>query len=208
MHIIAAIIIAAFAGLLATAAAVIIWLRARYRRRERERESEHERKFREWEAAIRADNSRRSRTSHLASIGHQLAPVLPGFGFNPKEAQWIGGTIDYVVWNGLEGTDPVEVVFVEVKTGRKGLQPNQRRIRDAVEAKRVRFKTYEMRDLLSPDELSAGEPSIDLSWLVAEDVPVEELADLPDSEDDSGVVLKSRSEIDAEQSVGGEIGSS
>jgi hypothetical protein len=43
------------------------------------------------EDEIRADARRRSRTSHMASISEQLAPLLPGFRYNPKDVQWIGG---------------------------------------------------------------------------------------------------------------------
>jgi predicted Holliday junction resolvase-like endonuclease len=97
------------------------------------------------EEEIRADARRRSRTSHMASISEQLAPLLPGFRYNPKDVQWIGGggAVDAVVWNGLEAGGDVEVVFLDVKVGRKArFTDNQRRIRDAIMWKRVAFDEY------------------------------------------------------------------
>ena len=57
----------------------------------------------------------------MASISEQLAPLLPGFRYNPKDAQWIGGggAVDAIVWNGLEAGGEVEVVFLDVKVGRQ-----------------------------------------------------------------------------------------
>jgi predicted Holliday junction resolvase-like endonuclease len=44
-----------------------------------------------------------ARTSHVGLITEQLAPLLPRFpDCNLKDVQWIGGTIDMIIWNGLE----------------------------------------------------------------------------------------------------------
>ncbi len=47
--------------------------------------------FPQREAALRGDARKLSRIVHLASISQQLAPLLPGFRYNPKDVQWIGG---------------------------------------------------------------------------------------------------------------------
>jgi predicted Holliday junction resolvase-like endonuclease len=102
-------------------------------------------KFAEREDEIRADTRKRSRSSHLASISEQLAPLLPGFRYNPKDVQWIGGggAIDAIVWNGLEAGGDVEIVFLDVKVGRHArFTENQRRIREAIMWKRVAFDEY------------------------------------------------------------------
>ena len=62
--------------------------------------------------------------------------------FNPREARFIGTPIDYVVFNGLDEGE-CEIVLIEVKTGRSQLSPRERRVRQAVEASRVRW--VEMR---------------------------------------------------------------
>jgi hypothetical protein len=97
------------------------------------------------ESAIRSDARERSRVLHLASISGQLAPLLPGFRYNPKDVQWIGGggAIDAVVWNGLEAGGDVEIVFLDVKSGPHGrLTSSQRRIREAIAWKRIAFDVY------------------------------------------------------------------
>jgi hypothetical protein len=97
------------------------------------------------EREIRSDARKRSRTLHMASIIEQLAPLLPGFRYNPKDVQWIGGhgAVDAIVWNGLEAGGDVEIVFLDVKAGpRASLTGHQRRIRDAIAWKRIAFDVY------------------------------------------------------------------
>jgi Endonuclease related to archaeal Holliday junction resolvase len=68
---------------LAIVAIVILWVKMR-------RLARQVAEFPGREAEIRADARKRSRTSHMASISEQLAPLLPGFRYNPKDLQWIG----------------------------------------------------------------------------------------------------------------------
>ena len=101
--------------------------------------------FSQREREIRSDARKRSRTLHMASIIEQLAPLLPGFRYNPKDVQWIGGhgAVDAIVWNGLEAGGDVEIVFLDVEAGpRAGLTGHQRRIRDAIAWKRIAFDVY------------------------------------------------------------------
>src|SRR5215471_16109005 len=85
--------------LLAAAILAIVILLAKVRRLGRQVAEFHQR-----EKDIRSDARKRSRTVHMASISEQLAPLLPGFRYNPKDVQWIGGggAVDAVVWIGLE----------------------------------------------------------------------------------------------------------
>ena len=101
--------------------------------------------FPEREKEIRSDARKRSRTVHMASISEQLAPLLPGFRYDHKDVQWVGGhgAIDAIVWNGLEAGGDVEIVFLDVKTGPHAhLTANQRRIREAIAWKRIAFDVY------------------------------------------------------------------
>jgi hypothetical protein len=87
-----------------------------------------------------------SRSGHLGLISQQLAPLLPGFKYSPKDVQWVGGTMDCIVWDGLEmsmedGRD-IDIVFIDVKTGRATISSRQRRIKDAIDAGRVRFEVF------------------------------------------------------------------
>jgi predicted Holliday junction resolvase-like endonuclease len=95
-----------------------------------------------------------SRTSHVGLIVEQLAPLLPGFpDYNLKDVQWVGGTIDMIVWNGLEAATAahcppgaqVEIIFLDVKTGSARVEARQRLIREAIEAGRVGFAVHRFR---------------------------------------------------------------
>lgn len=131
------------------------------------------------EREIRSDARKRSRTLHMASIIEQLAPLLPGFRYNPKDVQWIGGhgAVDAIVWNGLEAGGDVEIVFLDVKAGpRAGLTGHQRRIRDAIVWKRVAFDVYRPPEtsLLTEAlfaELQDGDGAAALSGDQADDEP-------------------------------------
>lgn len=139
------------------------------------------------EAAIRSDARILASDLHLASINEQLVPLLPGFRYNPKDLQWIGGgAIDAVVWNGLEAGGDVEIVFLDVKGGPHArLTDNRRRIREAIAWKRIAFDHYRppetplLLDALRPD-LSDDEA---LPWPVDQGIEFDERASevtLPD----------------------------
>jgi predicted Holliday junction resolvase-like endonuclease len=97
-----------------------------------------------------------SRAVTLGKIGEQVAALLPGFRYDVKDVQWVGGKVDAIVWSGLEaarcGTGPaedIEVVLLEVKTGKYARAgEDQRLIRDAIKAGRVRFDVF--RPVLEP----------------------------------------------------------
>lgn len=121
------------------------------------------------ERAARAPD--RSRAVNMGKIGEQFAPLLPDFMYAVKYLQWVGGKVDAIVWNGLEASksglcspDKIEVVLLEVKTGKYArLDQDQRLIRDAVRAGRVRFDELKLRpDLESvvptPELMHAPQP--------------------------------------------------
>ena len=74
----------------------------------------------------------------------QMAPYLPEFKYDPTEARFIGSPIDLVVFPGLAGGDPQEVVIMEIKTGKNcQLTPQQRKIRQLIEDGMVRWELVE-----------------------------------------------------------------
>ncbi len=86
---------------------------------------------------------RGSRSVLTGKIQEHMAPLLPQFAarFNLQEARFVGAPIDYIIFDGLDVGEEVEVVLVEIKTGSAGLNKRERLIRDAVEAGRVRLET-------------------------------------------------------------------
>jgi predicted Holliday junction resolvase-like endonuclease len=92
------------------------------------------------EAAIREDTLRRSQSVVAGKATEHLAPLLPGFEFDPRDARFLGSPVDFIVFDGLSDGDVAEIVFVEVKTGPgAGLSTRERLVREAVDAGRVRF---------------------------------------------------------------------
>lgn len=89
--------------------------------------------------ALRRDAVQRSEAVTLGKVYEQLVPYLPDFAFNPKDVRFLGGPVDFVVFDGLTEGTVRRVVFVEVKTGGSALSTRERRVRDAVQAGRVEW---------------------------------------------------------------------
>jgi len=70
-------------------------------------------------------------------VHEQLVPYLPEFGFNPKDARFLGSPVDLVVFDGLSAGDVRRVVFLEVKTGGAPLTARERQVRAVIEAREV-----------------------------------------------------------------------
>jgi predicted Holliday junction resolvase-like endonuclease len=96
-------------------------------------------------AAVRRDAIERSRAVTVGKVTEQIAPWLPDFPFNPKDARFIGSPIDMIVFDGCDDGDVTRVVFVEIKTQGAALSLRQRQIRDAVLAGKVEWLEYRAR---------------------------------------------------------------
>jgi predicted Holliday junction resolvase-like endonuclease len=113
---------------------------------------------------IRKDSVNRSRSTLKGRISEQMAPFLPGFPFSPADARFIGNPIDFVVFDGYtmakdEKADAISVVLVEVKKGKGKLSREESLIRRAVEEGRVSWRTILLRDELSGDAGTGGDPA-------------------------------------------------
>jgi predicted Holliday junction resolvase-like endonuclease len=96
----------------------------------------------EAEAGIRADAVRRSSAVVSGKVSEHLAPYMPAFPYNPKDARFLGTPIDLLVFDGMSDDDLQEIVFLEIKTGGSNLTTRERRVRDAVLAGRVSWKEF------------------------------------------------------------------
>lgn len=98
-----------------------------------------------WESEMlvhRKDAVMRSRAVLGGHFSEQLAPYLPDFEFNPSECKFIGKPIDFLVFKGLDNKDVDEIVFVEVKSGNSKLTSSEKKIKEAVENKKVSWREY------------------------------------------------------------------
>lgn len=114
-------------------------------------ESDYEEKFKSWqsiaEKKIRKDAVGRSRRVRKGLSSEHLVPHLQER-FEASDMRFLGEPVDYLICCGSTGiksktVDRIEeVVLLDVKTGKAGLNKTQRRIRDAITDGRVRFATY------------------------------------------------------------------
>ncbi|TXG75943.1 hypothetical protein E6Q11_05890 [Candidatus Dojkabacteria bacterium] len=83
-------------------------------------------------------------TEHFAPISEEFLKE-----FIPSDAKFIGSPIDYIIFSGAgsitDGEEKeIEIIFMDIKTGKARLTKVQRAIKKAVEEKRIRWKTLEI----------------------------------------------------------------
>lgn len=88
-------------------------------------------------AAIRENAVQRSLAVTAGKVHEQLVPYLPEFGFNPKDARFLGSPVDLVIFDGLADGEVRRVVFLEVKTGGAPLTTRERQVRNVIDAREV-----------------------------------------------------------------------
>ena len=91
---------------------------------------------------IRADAISQSKAVRDGQLNQNMAPFLPGFPYRHTEARFMGEPIDFVVFEGIDGKNVSEIVFVEVKTGTSQLSSVQKSIKSAVHDKKVSWHEY------------------------------------------------------------------
>jgi predicted Holliday junction resolvase-like endonuclease len=147
----------------------------------------YEAKLGEWKAtelakAIeenRADAVDTSRAVLKGKIAEQIAPLLPGFlaKYNPADARFIGSPIDYLIFRNLskgdDSEDPIEIVLLDVKTGKSRLNGVQKKIEEAAVEKRVSFDVLRVAERAASDDSSTetGSQQLQLVVLPGKDIP-------------------------------------
>jgi predicted Holliday junction resolvase-like endonuclease len=138
------------AGLLV---AVIVYFAMKMRLRQRIDvvEAEFRQLWAEQESSIRKDATKRSRYVLKGKIAEHMVPLLTDvFRYAPSDARFIGAPIDYLIFDGYtEVKDgnldrPITVVLADIKTGNASLNKTERRIKEAVEAGRVKWETLRL----------------------------------------------------------------
>ena len=98
---------------------------------------------------IRDDAVARSRSVLAGQFSEQLAPYLPDFPFKPTEARFIGKPIDFLIFRGMDEKNIDEVVFVEVKSGKASLNPQEKKLKDVIKDKKVHWYEYRIPEDLT-----------------------------------------------------------
>ena len=100
-------------------------------------------KFERWKAEhtnrISREAIRGSQNAVVGRVSERLAPYLPDFGFNPRDARFIGDPVDFVVFDGLSDGEVRRVIFVEVKSGAGNLNGNERKVRNVIQQRLVHW---------------------------------------------------------------------
>ena len=88
-------------------------------------------------------------------IGENIAPYMKEFikNYNPGDVRFLGGEpVDYIVYKNYvlaknKDEKIEEIVFVEVKTGKAQLNSIERKIKEAIEKKRVRYDVIRLKSM-------------------------------------------------------------
>ena len=96
----------------------------------------------------RKDSTKKQRATIKGQISETLAPWSMTIVDSVSELNFLGNPIDFIGFKGLDGKGDVDIKFIEVKSGNSKLNSNQRRVRDAVIAKRIEWaevRIYEIQ---------------------------------------------------------------
>jgi predicted Holliday junction resolvase-like endonuclease len=99
----------------------------------------------EMEASIREDAIKRSSSVVSGKVTEHLVPYFGNFPYNPKDARFLGTPIDLIVFDGMSEDNLNEIVFLEVKTGSSSLSTRERRIKEAIMARKVVWKEFRVQ---------------------------------------------------------------
>jgi len=109
-------------------------------------------KDRHWELELpnhRREAILKSRAVLGGQFSEQLAPFLPDFKHLPTECRFVGKPIDLLVFKGMDDKNINEVVFVEVKSGKSKLSAVEKKLKEAIEKKKVRWEEYRIPEKLT-----------------------------------------------------------
>jgi len=112
---------------------------------------EFEKTWAEQESSVRRDAADRSRYVLKGKIAEHMVPLLQDvFKYDPSDARFIGAPIDYLIFDGYSAVkddssdEPIAVILADIKTGGASLNRTERKIKEAVEAGRVRWETIQL----------------------------------------------------------------
>jgi predicted Holliday junction resolvase-like endonuclease len=103
----------------------------------------------EWESykieEIVKNRLKQSRAVLGGLVSEQIAPLLPGFPFDPGDCRFVGKPVDFIVFKGMNEKAISEVVFLEVKSGSsRALSDQEKRLREAIRSGRVSWAQFDM----------------------------------------------------------------
>ena len=101
----------------------------------------------------RKDSTKKQRATIKGQISETLAPWSMTIVDSVSELNFLGNPIDFIGFKGLDGKGDVDIKFIEVKSGKSKLNSNQRRVRDAVIAKRIEWAEVRISEIPLKEKL-------------------------------------------------------
>ena len=122
-----------YGAILTVVVIVLLYIRIQRNKQLRILEEQHKSDLKN----VRKDSTNRQRGILKGQISELIAPWLLKSVDSVKELNFLGNPIDFIGFKGLDGDGEVDIKLIEVKTGKSRLKKNQKRVKEAVESKRV-----------------------------------------------------------------------
>ncbi len=94
----------------------------------------------------REDAIKRSRSILTGQFSEQIAPYFPDFPYSPTECKFLGKPIDFIVFKGADNNEIKEVIFLEVKSGNSKLNKQEKKLKETILAKKIKWSEYKVKN--------------------------------------------------------------
>lgn len=78
----------------------------------------------------------------MGQVLEQIVPALPSFPYRRGDCRSLFKPIDYLVFEGLTSSNVDFIHFIDIKTGRAGMNDHERDVERVIEKQRVEFVRY------------------------------------------------------------------
>ena len=101
------------------------------------------------EKAIREDAYTRSRAVSFGKTIEHYVPFMEDFPVKPGDVQFFGKPIDYIAFSDRGSKKNCSVHFIEVKSGKSGLNNHQKNIKTAIQDGRIHWHEFTVDGIFS-----------------------------------------------------------
>jgi predicted Holliday junction resolvase-like endonuclease len=84
-------------------------------------------------------SQKKSSEVRTGQIAEHFVPLLKDFKYNRKQARFLATPIDFIIF------EDDEIIFMEVKTGNSQLTATQRKVRDLIKEKKVKWEVLRIK---------------------------------------------------------------
>ena len=103
----------------------------------------------EWEShrleEIVKSRLKQSRAVLGGLVSEQMAPLLPGFPFDPGDCRFVGKPVDFIVFRGMNEKNISEVIFLEVKSGTgRNLNDQEKKLKEIIQAGKIGWAEFDV----------------------------------------------------------------